>query len=446
MNSLLSVVVAVVASSGPRIARAAGASAGVPWKQNRPIVKVKKELHVKYPRPRAAAMAAMYYVGPKLERMEWRALEIRDDVPDTPKFRLSTDNGRTWSKFSPLPPTLSRPKGVEVWEGPNLGTMTFDPRTNVLVQVWLRQIQHKGEHNNFSYSRVSRDSGRTWSAPKQMRYEDGDPFDPGNPLKSSFLKRNRAYFGNNILLHGNGTLIHTVAATNVPEGVSIPNPNRVKAYGVQPDSRAIASLCFVGKWDAKANDYRWKAGKPVWLPRDVSSRGLMEPESAELRDGRVLVIWRGSNAGLDASKQPGRKWFSVSTDGGMTLSPVAELEYDDGSRFYSPSSIHRMIRHSVTGKLYWLGNISPRPTSGNSPRYPLIIAEVDEKIPALKRKTVTVIDDRKPGQTAGVQFSNFSLLEDRQKHHFEVYLTAYGENADSVYSASSYKYTLTLDR
>ena len=128
-----------------------------------------------------------------------------------------------------------------------------------------------------------------------------------------------------------------------------------------------------------------------------------ETAKIELKDGRVLVAWRGSNTATTA----GRKWFSLSTDGGRTLSPVAEWEYDDGSRFYSPSSYHRMIRHSATKKLYWIGNICGSPPGGNSPRYPLVIAEVDESTPSLKKKTVSVIDDRKPEQPAAIQFSNF---------------------------------------
>jgi len=422
----------------------AGGSSGVPWKENKPVITVRKEIYRKHPRPKAAAMVAVWYVGPKLERREVHALEIRDDVPDEPKWRLSADNGRTWSGLTPMPPTLSYPKKVEVWEGgwPKL----YDDRTGVLVEMWLRQIQHKGDHFNHTHVRLSRDHGKTWSTPQMLRYEDGDEFDPDNPIKPSFLKRNLAYFGNNIIRHSNGTLVLAVAAANIPKNAPDPNPRRISGYGITPDSRGIGSLCFVGKWNGKGKRYDWRAGKCVWVPRHVSSRGLMEPEVAELKDGRVLVIWRGSNQNLDAAKQPGRKWFSVSTDGGMTLSPVAELEYDDGSRFYSPSSIHRMIRHSKTGKLYWVGNISPRPTKGNSPRYPLVIAEMDEKIPALKRSTVSVIDDRKPDQPGGLQFSNFSLLENRETHDLELYLTAYGEDASSVYTADCYKYTVKLIR
>jgi len=425
-----------------RLGFAETAPGGIPWKVNPPIVSVKKEVYKKHPKPKAAAMVSVFYVGPKLERMEIHALELRDDVPDEPKFRLSMDNGRTWSDFTPLPPTLSYPKKVEVWEGS--GTKFYDPVTGVLLDMWLRQIAHAGNYHNFTYARISHDLGRTWSVPKPLRYEEGDPFDPNDPLKPSFLKRNIAYPGNNIIRHSNGTLIHAVATSSIPPDAPDPNPRQVKTWDIAADSRFIGSRCFIGKWSPPAKDYEWAAGKPVWLPRHVSSRGLMEPEVAELKDGRVLVVWRGSNAGLDVRVVPGRKWYSVSRDGGMTLSEVKAWTYDDGSDFYSPSSIHRMIRHSVTKKLYWFGNITAEPPNGNSPRYPLVIAEVDETIPALKRRTVTAIDDRQPHQGADLQLSNFSLLENRETHDLELYLTAYGEDPAHVYNADVYKYTVTL--
>jgi hypothetical protein len=176
----------------------------------------------------------------------------------------------------------------------------------------------------------------------------------------------------------------------------------------------------------------------------------MEPEVAELKDGRLLVVWRGSNTGWDGTvaKEPGRKWFSLSSDGGRTLEPIGEWKYSDGSSFYSPSSIHRMIRHSVTGKLYWLGNICMTPPQGNSPRFPLVIAEVDEARAALKAETVTVIDDRHAQQGPDVQFSNFSLLENRETHQLELHLTTYGQESDPKdwATADNYKYTLTIEK
>jgi len=231
---------------------------------------------------------------------------------------------------------------------------------------------------------------------------------------------------------------------NIPKDVPVPNPAKVSVMGIPADSRSIGSMCFIGKWNAEKTDYEWTGGKPVWLSRDVTSRGLLEPEVAELKDGRVLVVWRGSNAKLDPAKAPGRKWFSVSTDGGSTLSTPKAWTYDDGSGFYSPSSIHRLIRHTVTGKLYWVGNICPGRSSGNSPRYPLVIAEVNEKIPALKRSTVTLIDDRRPGDDSRLQLSNFSLLADRETHALEIGLTRLGADPKDFWGSDAYRYTLRL--
>ena len=166
----------------------------------------------------------------------------------------------------------------------------------------------------------------------------------------------------------------------------------------------------------------------------------MEPDLVELKDGRVLVVWRGSNTG----STPGRKWFSLSSDGCKTLAPPQEWRYSDGTRFYSPSSIHRFIRHSVTGKVYWFGNICPAPPRGNSPRHPLIVAEVDEEKAALRKDTVTVVDDRGPGQPASIQFSNFSLLENRSTHQLELSITPIGCDPKDWRNADAYRYTLTL--
>ena len=94
--------------------------------------------------------------------------------------------------------------------------------------------------------------------------------------------------------------------------------------------------------------------------------------------------------------------------------------------------------------LYWLGNICDKPPRGDHPRYPLVIAEVDETLPALKIDTVTAIDDRQPGQSEQITFSNFCLLEDRETHQIEVYLPVYGENPKKPLDADNYRYRLSL--
>lgn len=406
-----------------------------PWQVNRAIVTVEKELYRQHTQPGAAVLASMHCVGPDLERREVHATQSQSDVGENIRARWSTDNGRSWSEFVPVQPSNNIDYGgVTVWEGE--GPSVHDPRSGMLVQSWLRQINVDGVYHNFTYHRCSRDLGRSWTEPVQLRYEAGDPFDPEEPLKPTFLNHNEGYLGNNILATSDGNLVHCLAHANAPGDPR--NDERPWRMG---------SVLFVGRWNDERDAYEWTQGARVEISPEWSARGLMEPEIAELRDGRLLVVWRGSTHGWDGTtaKMPGRKWFSVSTDGGKTLSPVAEWRYDDGTSFYSPSSIHRMIRHSVTGRSFWLGNICATPPSGNSPRYPLVIAEVDEERAALRRSTVTVIDDRQPGQ-GDIQFSNFSLLEDRETHQLELYLTTYGQEPDPKdwASADCYKYTLTL--
>ncbi|HEY5912607.1 MAG TPA: sialidase family protein [Verrucomicrobiae bacterium] len=410
-------------------------AAAAPWKTNLPIALVKKELYLKHPAPRVAPWATLQYVGPKYELREVQGIERESDVGENITARWSTDNGRTWSGFEPVQPSNKvNYRGVAVWEGESVSV--HDPGSGLLVQLWLRQINVKGVYHNSTYVRTSPDLGRTWSEPDQLRYEQGDPFDPADPLKASFLNRNEGYPGNNILVRSNGSLAVCLAHANAPGDPK--NNSRPWRMG---------SICFLGKWDADAKAYRWTAGGRCEVRPEVSARGLMEPEVAELRDGRLLVVWRGSTKGWDttAATTPGRKFYSLSGDGGHTLGTPAEWKYDDGSSFYSPSSFHRMIRHSATGRLYWLGNISSTPPDGNSPRYPLVIAEVDEARAALKRTTVTAIDDRQFGD-GNIQFSNFPLVEDRVTHELILHLTTYGQEPDPKdwATAENFRYQLTL--
>ena len=192
------------------------------------------------------------------------------------------------------------------------------------------------------------------------------------------------------------------------------------------------------------------SGLPQIIAPSRSARGLMEPEVAVLGDGRLLVVWRGSDTGWDGAvaDEPGRKWFAVSGDGGRTLGPVEEWRYSDGGRFYSPSSIHRMIRHRVTGRLYWIGNLCAAPPRGNHPRHPLVLAEVDERSAAIRRETVTVLADRGPYDGPEVQFSNFSLREDPETHDLELHLTTYGQERErgDWATADAWRFRVTLLR
>lgn len=403
-----------------------------------PLAAVTKTLYRQSTVVGKSLYVAQGYVGPGLERWEVESLEVRSDDHANRLLRFSADNGRTWSAPQPLPNTTQFHHGIEVWEGE--GPMYYDEVTKVWLGAWLRQIVYQQTYHCFTYWRVSRDGGRSWGAARQFVYEPGEPFDPRNAHAPGYLTHNHTYPGNNFLRLRNGTVVYAVTSVTIP--ATAPDPDPQQKYGnwwIPTGWRDIGSRCFVGRWNAAQQDYDWQAGNCVWVPMAVSCRGLMEAQLAELHDGRLLVLWRGSNT----DQTPGRKWYSTSADGGLTLGPVQELKYADGSRFYSPSSIHATLRHGVTGKLYWIGNICAEPPQGNSPRHPLVIAEVDETIPALKRETVTPIDQRPPGQQDALGFSNFSYFEDRETHAIELYMTSFPE-LPSDGTAHCYRYVVTL--
>ncbi|MFQ6006887.1 MAG: GNAT family N-acetyltransferase, partial [Woeseia sp.] len=53
------------------------------------------------------------------------------------------------------------------------------------------------------------------------------------------------------------------------------------------------------------------------------------------------------------------------------------------------------------GKLYWMANIVAEPPSGNGPRFPLYIAEIDESATAVVRDSLVLVDDRAEGNGIG---------------------------------------------
>ncbi len=314
--------------------------------------------------------------------------------------------------------------------------------SDILKQYW------KGEKKFYDHMtyRLSADDGRTWTKQRPMVYETGSPFDPNNWANPAYLSWNEMYGSYDMTVLHNGQIAY-------------PASIRVSYQDDEEDRKACANVpkytapvpgyvggvsCFLGKWNEGKEDYDWTHSKPVFVARRISTRGLSEPVIAELKDGTLLLEMRGSNAGLDPLKYPGRQWMSLSKDGGKNWSAVTDLRYDTGEQFYAPSTLAKFIRSRKTGALYWIGNISRGPAKGNLPRYPLYIAEMDEKIPALKKSTLTVIDDRSPEDTEAVQFSNFSLIENRETLDLEIYLSRFGEKKDHVFSANAYKYTLIL--
>jgi hypothetical protein len=421
------------------------------------ICEVMRELYLPAPKPNIAPLVTKAYAGEGLRMLETRAQEYSDDLANCRRRRESEDNGRTWTEWETVmgedPPVQG---DCTLEESP--GAACFDPAAGKVIQLvfqrviigdpvkamerwWRGGLMCFFDHG---FYRIGDEAGREWGPQRQLRYEAGEPFHPDDWGRAGYLRRNQMYIGYNVIATAGGAVVLAAGMVPVPyleteEELKLPD------YGWI--GRVAGARVAVGRWNAGREDYDWTWSAPLWVPRQVSTRGLMEPIVAELQDGRLLVDMRGSNGGPGADKRPGRRWISTSDDGGLTWKPVSHLCYDTGEPFHSPSSMTLMFRHSVTGKLYWVGNISDSPVSGNLPRHPLVIAEVEETIPALRKSTLTTIDARNPAtDSADLCLSNFCLFEDRETHEVELYMNRAGEKLGGAeaFTTNAWKYTLRM--
>ncbi|MCA9158585.1 MAG: exo-alpha-sialidase [Planctomycetales bacterium] len=139
---------------------------------------------------------------------------------------------------------------------------------------------------------------------------------------------------------------------------------------------------------------------------------MIEPTIAETSDGRVAMVMRGSNS--HDAEIPARKWISVSDDHGETWADAKAWGCSDGSSFFSPSSMSLLTRHS-SGRLFWVGHLTPENASGNLPRYPAVIGELDPESRCLIRSSVVTLDEQsaEDRQKGRLDLSHFDPLEDR---------------------------------
>lgn len=413
------------------------------------IAEIRREVYFGHSKERGGACVSARYVGEGLRREETLSYERHDDWCEGHRVRTSQDDGRTWSDWELKHEEWPQKGGFSKEEGPF--AWCYDPVSGKNVQFIFQRITigkgneaiaemwKTGEQTLFDHGfwQVSDDDGLTWGEPHQLRYEDGAFYDAENWGDEAFLRTNQMYGSYGAIAAREGTVVYP--SCEIPMDI-VDQGEKQKVAGL---------ICFIGKWDPDERTYHWEASERVYVPRRVSGRGLQEPAVAELSDGRLLLVMRGSNHVFPPDwkgtvENGGHKWMSVSEDGGRTWSPVADLRYDTGEPFYSPAAFAKLLRHRRTGKLYCFVNISPTPTKGNSPRHPLYIAEVDEAIPALRKDTLTVIDDRDPKKdTQDVQFSNFSVFESRETGKIEMYLTRYSERPDWR-MADAYRYVITL--
>ena len=207
----------------------------------------------------------------------------------------------------------------------------------------------------------------------------------------------------------------------------------------------MEELILIGRWqDDRSGRIQWSCGPRLSLPPDRSTRGLDECTLAEMPNGTLLLIMRASNGGSKDPEYriPSYKWFSVSIDGGFTWSEPQPWGFSDGGTFFSPASMSQLLGHS-NGRYYWLGNICNANAKGNSPRYPLVIGEVDTESLRLVRDSLFIIDTRQPDEPEGIQFSSFAAHEERVGGAILLYVPKIIPH-DGTWMGDSYLYRLAV--
>lgn len=264
--------------------------------------------------------------------------------------------------------------------------------------------------------RVSTDGGMTYDAERPL-VQSGPDFSPMHPNQYVWVGKNSFCYAAipPLIRMSNGQVLLPIYFAPLDEQGRMYNPLGAFTF------TWVAAL--IGTWNESGTDLIWDISPQIRLTAEQSSRGANECAVAELTTpGHILMITRGSNEPDPTGKLPAIKWKTLSPNYGRTWSPYTPFTYTDGEQFLSPSSCSSLIRSSRTGKLYWIGNISRQQPRGNWPRYPLIIAEVDEETLGLRRETVTIIDDRRREDSTDLQLSNFGLVEDARTGHIVVTL------------------------
>jgi hypothetical protein len=342
--------------------------------------------------------------------------------------RRSEDNGRTWMEptllFSPTKTTGGTERRGE-------GAFIFDEGKGRVIRIYNHHIYPRDTYTRevmgtttIRYE-ISTDEGKTFAPPQQLIVKGGtkSQWAPGVTYGKNCMMIS---FSEPFIDRKGRIVLPAQRFQIVPESVS-------------PFRTPLEAACLIGEW-IPGGDIGWTIGNTVTIDLALSSRGIFEPAVAELPDGALVMICRGSNANL--GDVPGRKWLSRSMDGARTWSKPTPLGFEDGTLFHSPSTGSRLIRSAKTGKLHWIGNISPVNPLGNSPRHPLQIAEFDERRLCLLRNTVRVIDQRTESDTENLQLSNFRVYEDRRSGEFVLTMARLSEGTPPKSASPAYEYRI----
>lgn len=423
-------------------------------------IRIIRELYEPSPGPSLCVSRSQAYAGRGMARIETRSVTSESDYINQLFIRRSADNGRTWSEWKDTYAQAYRRKaGMELlWDTPTTGV--YNPVHGHFVAINLQRLflenhkesyrkywqQSKATFTDHTFLWVSEDL-ETWQ-PQLVTYEEGRDFDDGDWSRKGYVRANEAYAGCNLEVLKNGDVLFPIGA-NVVACCRILN---IEVRHVFPSCPLMCGLIVMrGVWNRASRRYDLHPSKPVVISDLESSRGVCEPAILPLKGGRMVVVFRGSNMiskGWNTRIQkgtPAHKWYTFSDDGGQTFTRPVPWHYDTGEVFYSPATISHFLRSTKNGNAYWFGNITGPEAYGNHPRYPLVMAQVDEETGFLIKSTYTVIDDRDPQtESEKMQLSNFVLLENRETQAIELYVTKLGAHPEDFWRSDAYRYFIEI--
>lgn len=350
-------------------------------------------------------MGASYYTttGPD-HLVSFHSYTTRSDTVDVAYVRLSNDGGATWSEPKTWPTRFSTEAGIRR-RHPRGGYV--DPATGHYISVWTEGVLPtddplEGMRQWKLHYSVSGDGGVSDLINRQIIHE-GSGYNEINHLPGISVGRNCVMIGDlgqRPLTRSDGVILMPVQSSPVGPDGNYSNPGAGFTY--------TDCLLLMGKW-LGSGELAWTTSDRIVGDPARTTRGMIEPTIAELKDGSILMVMRGSNDAVPTL--PGHKWMARSVDGGESWSKPEPWTYTDGHPFFSPSACSQLIPHS-SGMLLWMGNICDENPRGNRPRYPIVLGEVDRQSGLLIRESVTVIDDRKPGEHERLTLSNFYAREE----------------------------------
>ncbi len=244
--------------------------------------------------------------------------------------------------------------------------------------------QFIGSGSDFATARIigktSTDGGRTWSEPRVLQKNTGKknvmsvtlrylagPSHENRPIGLFYLKKNtlsdlKAYLK---ISHDQCKTFSEPIEITTPPGYHVMNNDRITILSSGRWLAPVASTsdvhkvnhfvctCFIS--DDQGQTWRQSKGSV-----DYSKRGAMEPEVFELKNGKILMIFR---------TQSGHIGSSISTDGGDNWSKPGSW----GVR--APEAPSTLRRVPSTGDLMLIWNDNYEPGAGHSgKRTPLTVA------------------------------------------------------------------------